>query len=109
MISQNNQPPKEEAPEAERDLNKELAQSREILATLQAFEGGTVDQLIVSKLNDQYRVNLVQAVSGENTDRVRVNALERNLGISHALGIIPNLIKQVEDDIVHLQEQLSDA
>ena len=113
MISNNqqsNETPltEEELDEIQVNREKELAQSRDILGTLQAFSGGTVDGLIVNKLNEQYRVNLLEAVNGENSDRKRVNALERNLGISHALGIIPNLIKQVEDDITYLQEQLSD-
>jgi len=89
-------------------LHKELVASRELLAALQAHRESKTFLIIQNKLNEHYKTNFAAAASGTNDDRTRVNALERNLGITTAMRAVDDLIIQLEDDIKHLQRELSD-
>ncbi len=102
IAPQNEQQTVEAAPE---DPAGTLIQDeRALLNELYAFRDSRVNEILQEQLSAQFTANYTQAINSDYTDAQRINALERNNGVSYGKGLLESIIRNVENNIKSIEE-----
>lgn len=86
-------------------IKKSLQSGHILLDELKAFSNTDIGMLFNDELNSEYQRVFREATTTDDANKAKAS-LDRMKGLGFAMGIIGNLIKNLEDDLENLRENL---